>query len=81
MLFQALEGWEWMLGVGIMFGLALFMTMVTQKNSIAFSVWLLIFSAFVVVGGLLPLWVFILCLVFFIISVFFEMKSGTGGVV
>jgi len=56
------------------------MTVVTQKSSIAFAVWLFIFDACVVAGGLLPLWTLILCLIFFTISLYLEMKSRGGGV-
>lgn len=81
MLFQIIVGADWIIGVGLMFGLALVMTFLTQKSSIAFAVWLMIFSAFVVVGGLLPLWVLVLCIIFVVISLYIEMKSGIGGVV
>lgn len=64
-----------------MFGLSLVMTVVTQKSAIAFAVWLLIFDAFVVLGGLLPLWTLVLCFIFFTLSVYFELKSRGGGVV
>lgn len=80
MLFQmSIVGMEWILGVGIMFGLALVMTLVTKKTTVSFLAWLFVFSGFVVASELLPLWVLILTLIFLTISVFFEFKGGNRG--
>lgn len=48
-------------GIAIMFGLALIMTVITFKDVETFFIWLCVFSAFVVWGGFLPLWVLIAC--------------------
>lgn len=80
MIFQFdITGMEWILGVGIMFALALVMTMVTKKTPTAFLSWLLIFCGFVVASGLLPLWTLILCLIVLTVSIFFEFKPGSVG--
>ena len=80
MLFQFdMAGMEWILGIGIMFGLALVMTVVTKKTATSFMAWLFVFSGFVVASGLLELWVLILCLIGLIIAVFFENRIRGNG--
>ena len=77
MIFQFdITGMEWILGIGIVFGLALVMTMVTKKTMSAFLSWLLIFCGFVVASGLLPLWSLILCIIGLTVSLFLEFKVG-----
>ena len=71
-----ITGMEWILGVGLMFGLALVMTMVKGGSAIHFLAWLMIFCGFVVSAGLLELWVLVLCLVVFTIALFIEFKNG-----
>jgi len=73
-----ITGMEWILGIGIVFGLALVMTMVTKKTPSAFLSWLLIFCGFVVASGLLPLWSLILCIIGLTISLFMEFKTSGG---
>ena len=76
MLYQfEVSGFEWILGIGIMFGLAFVMTKLTFNNMSCFFIWLTIFNAFVVWAGLLPLWTLILCIVILTTIIFFEMKS------
>ena len=77
MLFQFdISGYEWMLGLGIMFGLAIVMTALTFNNMSSFFSWLTIFCGFVVWGGLLDLWVLILCIIALTVVIYFEMKDN-----
>lgn len=80
MLFQIdITGMEWLLGAGIMFGLAIVMSFITKKTTVSFLAWLFIFNGFVVASELLPLWTLILTLVVLTISVYFEIKGGMVG--
>lgn len=73
-------GMEWIMGLGLMFGLAIVMSLFTAQYSVSFSVWLFIFNGFVVAGGLLPLWTLILTLILFVVSIYLDIKSRYGGV-
>lgn len=76
MLYQYdVSGFEWMLGIGIMFGLAFVMTVLTFENMTCFFVWLTIFNGFVVWAGLLPLWTLILCIVILTVVIYSEMND------
>ena len=76
MLFQFdISGFEWMLGLGIMFGLAFVMTALTFKNMSCFFIWLLIFSGVVIWAGLLPLWVLILCILLLGVVLYLEVND------
>ena len=73
-----ITGMEWILGIGIMFGLAFVLTVMSKKSSVAFAVWLLFFNIFVVLGGLLPIWTLYLCLILMVITVFLDFRGGSG---
>lgn len=76
MLFQFdISGFEWMLGLGIMFGLAFVMTALTFKNMSCFFIWLSIFSGVVIWAGLLPLWVLILCILLLGVVLYLEVND------
>ena len=62
-MFQAFVVDDWILGMAIMFGLALILTVMTYRDLETFFIFLTIFCGFVVWGGLLDLWVLVLCLV------------------
>lgn len=80
MLYQFdVSGFEWMLALGIMFGLAIVMTVLTFNNISTFFIWLTIFCAFVVWGGLLDLWVLILCVIVSTVIIYFEINSNKKG--
>lgn len=74
-----ISGYEWMLGLGIMFGLALIMNLVTVNNLSSFFIWLTIFNAFVVWGGLLPLWTLVLCIVILTLVIYSEINKKEAG--
>jgi len=73
-------GFEWILGIGIMFGLAFVMTALTFNSMTCFFVWLTIFNAFVVWAALLPLWTLILCIVILTVVIYFEINDKGKGV-
>jgi len=77
--YSGIEGFEWIVGLGLMFGLAIVMTLFTQRYSVSFPIWLFIFNGFVVAGGLLPLWTLILTLIVFVVSIYLDIKSRYGG--
>ena len=73
-----ITGMEWILGAGIMFGLAFALTIMTKRSEIAFTIWLVFFNVFVVYAGLLPLWTLYLCIILMIIAVFMNLRSPRG---
>jgi len=76
--FDALTG-DVIVGISLMFALALIFSFLTYKSIGAFFIWLTIFNAFVVWGGLLPLWTLVLNLVVLTLVMFVEL-SNKGGV-
>lgn len=78
--FDIPAGYGWMIGLGLMFGLAFVMNLITFNKNNSFFVWLLIFNAIMVWGGLLDLWTLVLCLIILTSIIYFEMKNnGNGG--
>jgi hypothetical protein len=78
--FDMPTGYEWLIGLGLMFGLAFVMNLVTFNKTNSFFVWLLIFNALMVWGGLLELWTLVLCIIILSVIIFYEMKNnGNGG--
>lgn len=69
---------EWILGIGIMFGLAFFLTTITSKNMISFIAWLTVFCGIVVWAGLLDLWTLVLCIVFLVATIYLEFSGGSS---
>ena len=57
------------LGLAIMFALAMLMTMLTNKDLETFFVFLTIFSAFAVWSGLIPLWITVLCIIILVLII------------
>ena len=79
MIFQLTEFTiDFMLGLSIMFGLSLFMTYLTSKDTESFFIFLTIFAGFVVWGGLIDLWVLVLCLIVLTLIMIFKSKSNKG---
>lgn len=76
MIFQLAEfSINFILGLSIMFGLSLFMSFLTSKDTEGFFIFLTIFAGFVVWGGLLDLWVLVLCLIILTIIMITRNKS------
>ncbi len=79
MIFQLAEfSINFMLGLSIMFGLALFMTFLTSQDTETFFIFLTIFAGFVVWGGLVDLWVLVLCLIIITLIMISKSKSNKG---
>lgn len=66
-----------MMGIGIMFGLALLFSYLTFRDVETFFIWLTIFCGFVVWGGLLPLWVLVLDLIILVLIIANNVKQGS----
>ena len=73
-----MTSYDWILGLAIMFGLALSLNYITFKNTKGFFIFLTIFNAFVVYGNLLPLWSLILNLIIFIFILYSEINQNRG---
>lgn len=79
MIFQLAEFTiDFMLGLSIMFGLTLFMTYLTSKDTETFFIFLTIFAGFVVWGKLVDLWVLILCLIILTVIIISKTKNNSG---
>ena len=71
----SMAGYEWVLGLGIMFGLALVMSYLTYRTFVAFFVYMTIFNCFMIWAGLLDLWTLVLNLIILTVILFMQMKS------
>ena len=81
MLFQiSIVGLEWIIGIGLMFGLAFIFMFLTKKTVSSFFVWLVIFNGFMVWGDLLDLWTLVLTLIILVIVIYSEIKGNSIGV-
>ena len=67
---------EWILGIGLMFGLAFVLTFMTRKDMLSFLAWLTVFCGIVVWAGLLELWTLILCIIFLVLILYLDVKGG-----
>jgi len=65
---------EWIIGAGLMFGLALILNYYTFESLKGFFVFLTIFNAFVIWAGLLPFWTLILNLIILTYLMYIELK-------
>lgn len=70
--------YDWIIGIGLMFGLALVLNFMIFENLEGFIVFLTLISAFVVWADLLPLWVLILNVILLTISVYYEVNKKRG---
>lgn len=68
------------IGIALMFGMALILTYLTFRDLRTFFIWLTIFAGFVVWGGLLDLWVLILCLVILAMIIISMIYKKNGGI-
>ncbi len=76
MLFQFdLMGYEWVLGLGIAFGLALFFNYMTFKDLRAFFLFLTIFTGFMVWAELLELWTLVVNVIISVSIIYFDIKT------
>jgi len=76
MFFQySIVGFEWIIGLGIAFGLAFFLNYLTYNDLSTFFIFLTIFIAFMVWVDFLPLWSLILCLIILTIITYTNAKG------
>lgn len=75
MLLQSIVGFEWVLGLGIMVGLALILNYLTYKDNVAFFIYLTIFAGFMVWAELLPMWTLIICIMILTTIIYMQLKS------
>lgn len=71
---------DWLIGLSVMFSLAMLMTVSSTKRIEGFFVWLTIFAGFVVWSGLIDLWILILLMIVLVI-LFFSNISKKGSVI
>lgn len=70
-----MTSYDWIIGIGLMFGLALVLNKMTFESLEGFFVFLTFFNAFVVYAGLLPLWSLILNIVILSIIMYIKMNK------
>jgi hypothetical protein len=73
----SIVGFEWIIGLGLMFGLAFVFNYLTFNKLASFFVYLTIFNCFVVWADLLDLWTLGLNIAVLIVIIYFQMKSQT----
>jgi len=71
-----LAGYDWIIGLGLIFGLAFMITILLDGNGKVFFIFLTVLSAIMVYAAMLDLWVFI---VSFIITLVFIISDFTAG--
>lgn len=69
---------EWLIGLSLMFTLAIFMTISSRKSTESFFIWLTIFSGFIVWSGLLDLWILVLLIIVLVLLLFSNIRKGGG---
>lgn len=80
MIFQSISiaGYEWIIGLGLSFSLAFLVNYFIGKRFSTFFVFLLMFTGFSVLGGLLETWVLILMMIVSTVIVFLHSKTKEG---
>lgn len=61
-----------------MFGLAFVLNLITFNKTNSFFVWLVIFNAIMVWGGLLELWTLVLCIIILSVIIYYEINNNKG---
>ena len=69
-----MTSYDWIIGIGLMFSLALIFSKITYNNLLSFFIFLTLFSGFVVASELLPLWVLILNIVLLTIFIYYQIQ-------
>ncbi len=74
-----MTSYDWIIGLGLMFGLALVFNSLIFENLEGFIIFLTLFCAFVVYADLLPLWVLVFNIIILTITIYYEInKKGAG---
>lgn len=80
MIFQySIEGSEWIIGLGIMFGLAFVMNYLTYNDLPTFLIFLAIFNAFMVWCEFLPAWTLIVNLIILTMLIYVQVSEKSKG--
>lgn len=66
---MAIADMNWIMGLSLMFALALIFSYLTYKDVETFFVFLTIFCGFMVWSGLVPLWVLIMCVIVLVLII------------
>lgn len=70
--------YEWLIGVGIMFGFAFAMSYITYRTLGSFFAFLLFFNSFVVWAELLPLWTLVVNILIVTFMMYLSITSKRG---
>ena len=76
----SMEGSEWILGLGIVFGLAFVFTILTQQDIMGFLIFITIFICFAVWSELLEVWTLVISLIAIVGVVYMELQNRRGKV-
>lgn len=68
-------GFEWVIGIGIAFGLAFVLNYLTYNDLPTFFIFLTVFDCFMVWANLLPLWTLIICIIVLTIIAYTNVKG------
>jgi len=66
---------DWIIGIALVFGLALVFTTLTEKNLVNFFVFLTIFNTFMVWNGFLTLWSIVLDLIILTVIAYLTIRE------
>ena len=72
-------GSEWILGLGIVFGLAFVFTILTKQDIKGFLIFITMFICFAVWSELLEVWTLVICLITVVGIVYMELQNRRGG--
>ena len=70
-----MPSYNWIIGLSLMFGLALVLNKFTFENTEGFFIFFTMFNAFMVYGDLLPLWSLVLNIVILSIIMYIKMNK------
>ena len=73
-----MTAWAWLLGLGLMFGLSLVLTLSLDYKMNGFFGFLIIFCSYMVWFEFLPLWVLVVCYLILVLLMIVKLK-GKGG--
>ncbi|QYW08119.1 hypothetical protein 15570_00022 [Lokiarchaeota virus WyrdV1] len=71
----SIVGFEWIIGLGLAFGLAFFLNYLTYNDLPTFFIFLTIFDAFMVWVDFLPLWTLVICLIILTVIAYTSVKG------
>jgi len=76
MIFQySIVGFEWIIGLGLSFGLAFIFNYLTKNNLRTFFIFFFIFNGFMVWAELLPSWTIVISLIVLVIIMYTSRKG------